>query len=380
MRSPKNPVSRMNGRKNIRLGFAGDLMLGGEAVRHALDRGLELTYPFKALLPTLASLDVLFVNLEGPLFGKQAAAMRKPLLLSNHPAVVEVLKLPKVCVCNLANNHSLDFGPEALVRTQRYLDKHGIRHIGAGRNAAEAGRDVVLEQMGWRIGCLAFTGSGDGLRPVVARNGQAGCASLQDRSTAVGLVRRLRKRVDLVINMLHWGLEFHEYPSAAQVRLAHALVDAGAHVIAGHHPHALQAVETYNGALIAYSLGHLYMPPFRLANHGPVFCPRPASREFVLLRVELPGEFPRSTGCVNVVSGAVDEHFRLRPYDRIALQTFRTRLDNLGCPLRNGGYGKFWQVYRAWRRRELEAWRSWPAIEELQPANPRVLIFPNRLS
>ena len=106
----------------------------------------------------------------------------------------------------------------------------------------------------------------------------------------------------------------------------------------------------------------------------------PVDPEFVLLRVELPGEFPRSTGCVNVVSGAVDEHFRLRPYDRIALQTFRTRLDNLGCPLRNGGYGKFWQVYRAWRRRELEAWRSWPAIEELQPANPRVLIFPNRLS
>jgi len=58
----------MGAKKTIRLGFAGDLMLGGEAVRHAQDRGFALTYPFKALLPTLAALDVLFVNLEGPLF------------------------------------------------------------------------------------------------------------------------------------------------------------------------------------------------------------------------------------------------------------------------------------------------------------------------
>src|SRR5262245_33068186 len=102
----------MNAKKTIRIGFAGDLMLGGEPVRWAQERGFPATYPFKALVPTFRALDLLFVNLEGPLFENGAESVRKPLVLSNHPAVVEVLKLPGVSVCSLANNHSLDYGTE----------------------------------------------------------------------------------------------------------------------------------------------------------------------------------------------------------------------------------------------------------------------------
>ena len=154
--------------------------------------------------------------------------------------------------------------------------------------------------------------------------------------------------------MCHWGLEFHEYPSAAQVRFARALVDAGAHVVAGHHPHALQPLEIYNGAVIAYSLGHLYMPPFRPRNNGAVFYPRPATKEFVLMRLELPAGFPASPGSMDAVAGGLDAHFRLRPYNRIALQRLAARLDDLGCPLRGRGYNAFWKRYRAWRRAELK--------------------------
>jgi hypothetical protein len=363
-------------RKSIRLGFAGDLMLGGEAVRYGQAHGLDPVYAFKSLEPTIAELDVLCVNLEGPLF-EGTEPMDKPILLSNHPATVEVLKLPGICVCNLANNHSFDYGAEALFKTQQHLEKHGIRHVGAGSSSTDARAAVVIERCGWRIGCLAFTATGECLEPVIARDGKPGCASLENQAPPFRAVRRLRKSVDLVIVMLHWGLEFHEYPSAAQVRLARALVDAGANIIAGHHPHALQAVETYNGAVIAYSLGHFYMPPFRLSmngalkngpatKNGPVFYPRAASREFALLRVELPSGFPRSAGAVNIVAGGLDEEFRLRPYNRAGLKSFRSRLENLGCPLRNGGYAGFWKQYRNWRRRELAAWRQWPAAEELE--------------
>src|SRR5215471_3628040 len=134
----------MSNRKTIRLGLAGDLMLGGEAVRYASERGVEITRSFDALVPRLSALDILFLNLEGPLFENAAAALPRPFLLSNHPTVVEVLKQPRICVCSLANNHSLDYGPDALFKTQRFLDKHGIRHLGAGRTAAEAGREMVI--------------------------------------------------------------------------------------------------------------------------------------------------------------------------------------------------------------------------------------------
>ncbi len=387
----------MSGKKTIRLGFAGDLMLGGEPLRYAQERGLAITYPFRALIRTLSALDVLFINLEGPLFPNPAAAMRKPLLLSNHPAVVEVLKLPRICVCSLANNHALDYGAHALVETQRCLDKHGIRYLGAGRTAAEAERGLVVERSGWRIGCLAFTTDGPGLRSIIARDGKAGCASLRDTPALLKRVRNLKKDVDVVIVLLHWGREFYEYPGAAQVRLAHALVDAGAHLIVGHHPHAIQAVEEYHGAVIAYSLGHLFMPPFRLpidpvlhrqdldcaspralslskgvrpgrgprrtpkrhaavqdsaaSYDGPIYYPRPASKEFVLMRVELPDQSPAS---VNLVAGGLDPRFRLRPYNRIGLQAFRSRLDDLAWPLGQAGYGKFWRHYHAWRQQELK--------------------------
>ncbi len=378
-------------KRTIRLGFAGDLMLGGEAVRYAVARGLDPSYPFKALLPTLAGLDVLFVNLEGPLFEDGPAAMRKPLRLSNHPAVVQVLKRPGLCVCSLANNHSLDYGPDALCKTQRYLERHGIRHLGAGRTAREAERELVFERSGWRIGCLAFTANGPGLDSTIAGGRRAGCAPLPERAALLKRVRRLKKQVDLLIVMLHWGREFHEYPSPAQVRLAHDLVDAGADLIAGHHSHAIQAMEEYRGSVIAYSLGHLFMPPFRLpsngeagngtaaaarstngrpngafanarpaapsaawSNEGPVFYPRPASKEFLLMRVEVPGEFPDSPGSVDVVAGGLDARFTLRPYNRIGLQAVRSRLDDLACPLRNGSYSEFWRHYRRWRHQQLE--------------------------
>lgn len=387
----------MNGKKSIRLGLAGDLMLGGEAIRYAQACGLALNFPFDSLLPTLAGLDVLFVNLEGPLFENPSRAMRKALLLSNHRAVIEVLKQPGLCVCNLANNHSLDFGADALLRTQRHLDGHGIQHIGAGRTAREAGRELVVERSGWRIGCLAFSESWPALDTVIAGPRRTGCARLPERAALLERVRRLRRQVDMVVVMLHWGREFHEYPTPAQVRLARALVDAGADIIAGHHPHAIQAIEEYRGSVIAYSLGHLYMPPFRLtlgrkaghgaprvrraangkptdtsgtshgktqsvegSHNGPVFYPRPASKEFLLMRVEVPREFPDAPGSVDLVAGGMDACFKLRPYNRIGLQAIRSRLDDLACPLRNGSYAKFWRHYRHWRPRELE-WLCSPA-------------------
>ncbi len=345
-------------RKPIVLGFAGDLMLGGEPVQYAQERGLAVSYPFRALSPALRALDILFVNLEGPLFENEAAALRKPLLLSNHPAVVEVLKLPKICACSLANNHILDQGPEALAKTQQLLDQHGIYHLGAGRTKAMADRALILEQAGWRIGCAALTTDGPGVRSIIACNGNPGCASRRDTPARLRKVRRLKAEADLVIVMLHWGREFFEYPDPAQVRLSHALVDAGADVVAGHHPHAVQAVEEYKGAVIAYSLGHLFMPPFRLPGNGPVFYPRPASKEFVLLRAELKDE---GRGSVDFIAGGLDPQFKLRPLNRIGLQSFRSRLDDLAYPLRNGSYSRFWRHYRRWRSRQLELLLGRPA-------------------
>ena len=68
---------------------------------------------------------------------------------------------------------------------------------------------------------------------------------------------------------VHWGEEFLDYPSASQVVFAHKLVDAGASLILGHHPHVLQGIERYNGSVIAYSLGNfvfdMWQSPTRMS-------------------------------------------------------------------------------------------------------------------
>src|SRR5262249_57545933 len=83
----------------------------------------------------------------------------------------------------------------------------------------------------------------------------------------------------------------------------------------------------------------------------PVFYPRAASKEFLLMRVEVPAGFPEACGRVDFVAGGLDSGFKLQPYNRIGLQSLRYRLDDLAYPLRNGSYAKFWRHYRVWRQR-----------------------------
>jgi len=66
-----------------------------------------------------------------------------------------------------------------------------------------------------------------------------------------------RARADLVIVTVHWGAEFRHEPSEKQRRLGRLMIDAGATLVLGHHPHVLQPVERYRGGIIAYSLGNL---------------------------------------------------------------------------------------------------------------------------
>lgn len=77
-----------------------------------------------------------------------------------------------------------------------------------------------------------------------------------DADELVNTVSSLRDQVDIIVVSLHWGTEYSDYPEVYQKETAHRLVDAGAKLVIGHHPHCLQGVEMYNGSFIAYSLGN----------------------------------------------------------------------------------------------------------------------------
>ncbi|MGB4863195.1 MAG: CapA family protein, partial [Tepidiformaceae bacterium] len=83
-----------------------------------------------------------------------------------------------------------------------------------------------------------------------------------DTASVTNAVHTAAASADLVVVMLHFGIEYATEPNATQQRLAHAAIDAGATLVIGSHPHVLQEVEEYGGGLIAYSLGNFVFDGF----------------------------------------------------------------------------------------------------------------------
>ncbi|MCG6942782.1 MAG: CapA family protein [Thiohalocapsa sp.] len=230
----------------------GDVMLHGRYQERA-DAGTAdaVLAPLAALL---ADADLAVGNLETPLTRTDAARADK-LCLRGDPVYAGCLARAGVSVLNLANNHCMDFGAEALAETRELLGAAGIACTGAGANLAEAMAPIVIERRGVRVGLL---GACDPLtKPAPPATGtSAGIAPL-DPDAVLAAVDRLRPRVDHVILMLHWGLEYSPLPTPEQVAFGDTACARGVSVILGHHSHCIQGVEQRGAAVVAYSLANL---------------------------------------------------------------------------------------------------------------------------
>ena len=177
------------------------------------------------------------------------------------PGALPAARRAGVDVANLANNHSGDFGSEALLDSRRRLREAGIAPVGVGRNEAQAANPVIVETKGWRVAVLGF----GGVVPApewIAGESSPGMADGDTIESMTRAVRTARRRADLVIVTIHWGAELETTPSPDDVERAHAMIDAGADAIFGHHAHRLQPLEHYKGKPIAYGLGNFVWPSF----------------------------------------------------------------------------------------------------------------------
>ncbi len=234
----------------IHLMFAGDVTLANHFERHV---GYDLSYPFK-YLGWFGQADITMVNLENPLT-RRGEPVEKLFTFRTKPEYVHILQAGGIDIVTLANNHIYDFGPDGLYDTIRILDKVNIKHVGAGINLESARKAVIFEKKGIRLAYLAYYGLG--------RHSDSHPATVDSAGTAMRSldyiredIARIRDSVDVVIINFHWGIEKQNYPGNDQIFFAHAVIDAGADFIIGHHPHVLQGIENYKGKLIAYSLGN----------------------------------------------------------------------------------------------------------------------------
>jgi poly-gamma-glutamate capsule biosynthesis protein CapA/YwtB (metallophosphatase superfamily) len=248
----------------------------------AIGIGRAMSLAFARAGARVAANDITSDDLEMPL---SDLGHPKEKLIAFHasPDIAPDLKQAGFDVLALANNHSMDYGHEALLDTIVTLDRLGIRHVGAGKSLAEAVAAEIVEVKGRRIGFVAFSSllplgaSAGELRPGMApihvhvayevnpyyEMEEPGnpprvktWADAGDLAAFEDVIRELRSQVDFLAVSAHWGFGAGEELAEYQRPLGQALIDAGAEVVIGNHVHAIHGIEVYNGKVILYSPGN----------------------------------------------------------------------------------------------------------------------------
>jgi len=225
--------------------FAGDLNFADNFEYAAQHRHINVFSRWKRI----GSYDLMMVNLENAVT-QSADSIEKEFVFKMKPEYLSQLCDAGISIVNCANNHTADFGIEGILETIQQLDSAGIQHTGIGRNLSEARKPVILNVNGIRIGFLGYGGEA-----FIASSTQPGTTS-RSRWLILEDIKRLRPRVDFIVINIHWGEELETVPDSNQIILAHRMIDGGADLIVGHHPHVLQGIERYHRKIIAYSLGN----------------------------------------------------------------------------------------------------------------------------
>jgi poly-gamma-glutamate synthesis protein (capsule biosynthesis protein) len=255
----------------VTLMAVGDLMFGRKV--ESARRGRTDPDPLAAVREVLSSADLTVGNLECVLGTEgdfREWSSYDKIRLGAPADSVRFLTASGFDVVFLGNNHVLDFGKEGLESTARTLSGAGIGAVGwwAGQGV---NRPVVLERKGVRFAFLAYSD----VSPSYFKAGADSPGTIPPLSEILARdIRAARKIADWVVVSVHWGEEYRRVPTAKQRRIARDMVDRGADLVLGHHPHVIQPFEKYRGRVIAYSLGNFL---FDLRN--------PRSRESLVLRV-----------------------------------------------------------------------------------------------
>lgn len=239
-------------------------MLGWQVGRKIVRKGPSA--PWLHVKRYFDQADLVVANLECVISDRGEPWRSKLIHLRTPLAAADSLVAGGVDVVSVANNHALDFGPDAFEDTLGRLDARGIGYAGGGSDDAAAHAPFIVEENGVRIAFLGY------VLPFSSRttfNTREWAAGTNSPGLAIGTpeavsaaVTAARIEADIVVVMVHGGVEYRGRPNAAQRTFAAAAIDAGASLVLGHHPHVLQGYARRDGTLVAFSLGNFLFARF----------------------------------------------------------------------------------------------------------------------
>jgi poly-gamma-glutamate capsule biosynthesis protein CapA/YwtB (metallophosphatase superfamily) len=204
--------------------------------------------------------DLTVVNLECPV-SNVGTQLPKEFSFHCDPNALPFLKRGGVDVASMANNHSWDLGPEAVVDTRRNIERAGMAAVGAGRDPRQAEEPAIFHIKGWTVAVVGIDEVVDPAEEVAGPN-HPGTACGHDVGCSVRAIRRAAAVSDLVVVIIHWGVELDTQPRDYQVQEAERFVAAGADVIFGSHAHRLQPLGFVHGKPVFWGLGNFVWPHF----------------------------------------------------------------------------------------------------------------------
>lgn len=234
--------------------FAGDIYFSRKVKEAYDEKGIDgiIDKNYKAII---ADADFSVANLECAITDEVESDAKKDYKLSTPNKYIDGIKELGFNLFTLANNHILDFGVDGFYNTMKKLTSAGLDYFGAGKNEEEAAKIYYKTIDGKKYAFIAASSvlPKDNWK---AKGENPGVNNGYDYAKICLQVKEAKKNAENVIVYIHWGIELREKATDEQKRFAHRLIDFGADLIVGAHPHVIQEVEYYKGVPIVYSLGN----------------------------------------------------------------------------------------------------------------------------
>lgn len=218
--------------------FTGDIMLARNVEYLMNINGKE--YPFAAMdLKSFATNAAVIGNFESAMSPEHITTPAFGMTFSTASSALPHLKEAGFTHLSLANNHSYDYAEDGYQNTVALLQKNKFVPFGNGKSLGQESVTYIDIPQG-RIALIAVNAS----------------EKIPDIALLYKIIGSASRQSDLQIVVIHWGTEYKTTHSSTQELLAKVLVDAGADLIVGHHPHVVEDVQVVDGVLVFYSLGN----------------------------------------------------------------------------------------------------------------------------
>jgi len=238
----------INIKNPIRMLFLGDMILDRYVAQKIKEQGIDYLFSELEKQNFFDNYNLVAANLEGAVTN---SGVHYPPAMGNDfafdPQIIKELKNYNFSFFNLANNHLTDQGEQGIVETRDNLDELGFYYSGCRDGGVDECSVKIIEIKNKKVALV-------GLSMVYSKF---------DLAKAKELIKGLADRVDLLIVNIHWGEEYNTQFSLYQQEIGRGLIDAGADLIIGHHPHIVQGIEIYSPSgeagknkPIFYSLGN----------------------------------------------------------------------------------------------------------------------------